>query len=38
VMFASNDVITLKSQQIILLRHPTVFAERTRPLPNLIAE
>ncbi len=38
VMFASNNVIDLKSQQVILLRHPAVLTYRTRPLPNLIDE
>jgi hypothetical protein len=27
VMFAGNDVINLKSEEVILLRHPTVLAD-----------
>ena len=38
VMFAGNDVIDLKGQHVMLLRHPAVLAERTCPLPHLIDE
>src|SRR5262249_28991715 len=38
VMFASNNVIDLTSEEIVLLWHPAVFTDRVRPLPHLVDE
>lgn len=38
MMFTRNNVIDLKSQQIILLRHLTILAGETRSLPHLLNE